>query len=200
MRLPLHVFEPRYREMINGCIAERRPFGVALIRAGQEVGGPAQPHPIGTTGMISRVERLPDGRLNIEVVGQERFRILQVHREQAYLTGTVQDFPLAEADCDQARRAAQSLAPWVTRYLQQLAQASAASLQSQPLPAHPAALAYLAGIVAQVPMRDKQTLLETASALDLLERERCLFRREVALLHAMLSSGQSGHNADLSPN
>ena len=40
MRLPLHVFEPRYRVMIRACIDEERPFGVALIRSGDEVGGP----------------------------------------------------------------------------------------------------------------------------------------------------------------
>ena len=48
MVLPLHVFEPRYREMINHCIEEEKPFGVVLIDEGQEVGGPAAPRLVGT--------------------------------------------------------------------------------------------------------------------------------------------------------
>jgi len=62
MRLPLHIFEPRYRVMIRACIDEERPFGVALIRSGEEVGGPAEPHGVGTTARITSHETLPDGR------------------------------------------------------------------------------------------------------------------------------------------
>ena len=46
MVLALHIFEPRYREMINRCIDDRTPFGVALIAEGQEVGMAAKPHAV----------------------------------------------------------------------------------------------------------------------------------------------------------
>jgi Lon protease-like protein len=200
MTLPLHVFEPRYREMINGCLHERQPFGVVLIRSGQEVGGPAEPHAVGTYGAISRVERLPDGRMNIEVVGQERFRILQLHRDLAYLTGTVEKFPLLRCEAAHAQRSARAIAPWLKRYLQLLADASETSFDGQKLPRHPDELAYLAAIIAQIPMREKQALLSIPSAVELLERERAIYRREIALLQAMLSSPQACHNPDISPN
>ena len=58
MVLPLHIFELRYREMINRCVDEHIPFGVVLIDQGQEVGVSAQPHMIGTAARIVRVERL----------------------------------------------------------------------------------------------------------------------------------------------
>lgn len=200
MLLPLHIFEPRYRDMVTHCVAERRPFGVALIRAGEEVGAPAQPHPVGTYGQIARVERLPEGRMNIELIGQERFRIVELHHDHAYLTGTVEKFPLEEPDCSEARRLAQALKPWLIKYLKLLGDAAETSFDAQELPHNPAAMAYLAAIVAQVPMREKQALLGFTTAADLLERERALYRREVSLINAMLTSQQACHDPDLSPN
>lgn len=69
MALRLHIFEPRYRLMVADCLANGGLFGVVLIRSGREVGEPAVPHSVGTTAHISGAERLPDGRLNIEVFG-----------------------------------------------------------------------------------------------------------------------------------
>ena len=61
-RLPLHIFEERYKAMINACIDERRPFGVCLIRSGSEPGAPAEPFNVGTTAHIRQVQRLEDGK------------------------------------------------------------------------------------------------------------------------------------------
>ncbi|MGQ0603092.1 MAG: hypothetical protein ACT4QE_15525 [Anaerolineales bacterium] len=52
----------------------------------------------------------------------------------------------------------------------------------------------------QVPMAEKQALLDSATAEEMLDRERRLYRREISLIRAMLSSPQSDHNADFSPN
>jgi hypothetical protein len=123
MLLPLHIFEPRYRKMINECLDGNRPFGVALIAQGPEVGGRAEPHAVGTWALISRVERQPDGRMSIEAVGQERFRILRLHDDEDYLTGTVERFPLGGAKEDRAQQLARRLRPWLERYLTLLGQA-----------------------------------------------------------------------------
>jgi Lon protease-like protein len=200
MLLPLHIFEPRYREMINLCVQTSLPFGVALIRAGVEVGGPAEPHPIGTYAAVSRVERLPDGRMNIQAIGQERFRILDLHHDQAYLTGTVERFPLLESDDPAARRAARKLMPWLEQYLSLLGQAAESPFDPSRLPTDPAALAYLAAIVAQVAVAEKQTLLAIRRAADLLEHERALYRREVSLLREMLRRAQPPGESPFSPN
>jgi Lon protease-like protein len=200
MTLPLHIFEPRYREMINWCTHESQPFGVVLIDSGPEVGGPAQPHPIGTYGSVSRLERLPDGRMNIEVIGQERFRIHELHHDKDYLTGTVEKFPLAAQDDHQALECAQQLSPWINRYLKLLGQVADISFDKQEMPISPVALAYFSAIIVQVPMAEKQLLLNCASAEEMLERERSLYRREISLIRAMLDSPQANHNADFSPN
>jgi Lon protease-like protein len=200
MALPLHIFEPRYRRMVNDCLEGTRQFGVALIRAGVEVGGGAVPHVVGTLAHITTVERLPDGRLNIEAVGQERFRILALHDDHEYLSGTVRPFPLDGTDEGAARYSARALAPWLQRYIELLARAAATTIEASALPAEPEALGYLAAMVAQIPMSEKQALLSMTRAADLLRYERTLYRREISLLRAMLATTQPRDTATFSPN
>lgn len=89
MRLPIHIFEERYKVMIRECIEEDAPFGVLLTKSGVEAGGAAVPHDIGTTARILQVEYLEDGRMNLFTVGQRRFRIVTLNTTQPYLRGEV---------------------------------------------------------------------------------------------------------------
>ena len=79
-RMPLHIFEPRYKEMIRYCLGEEQPFGIVLFAEGR----------IADVGCLATVFRIvneyPDGRLDILVQGEERFRIRQIRQERAYLT------------------------------------------------------------------------------------------------------------------
>ena len=70
MPLPLHVFEPRYLEMMDYCRRERMPFGVVLIQSGPEVGGPSLPFSIGTMARVTHREPLDSGSLNIVATGE----------------------------------------------------------------------------------------------------------------------------------
>lgn len=200
MTLPLHIFEPRYRAMINLCVTEGRPFGVALLRSGAEVGGEAEPYPVGTSARLVGVERLPDGRMNIETVGEERFRILALHHDESYLTGTVEAFPLTERDLPAARAGVRVLLPHLTRYLNLLGEATTETFDLKRLPADPVALAYLAAILVQVPLEEKQTLLAQPSVVELLTQERVLYRRETSLLRVMLNHRQGRNKATFLPN
>jgi Lon protease-like protein len=77
--LPLHVFEPRYKEMIAECLDDKKPFGV--VRASSD--GVAE---IGCTAEIVEVtKRYDDGRMDILTRGVERFEVLQVHEERSFL-------------------------------------------------------------------------------------------------------------------
>ena len=75
---PLHVFEPRYREMVTDVLAGERLIALALLRPGWEAeyeGAPAV-HEVACVGRVAAAEPLRDGRFNILVQGEERVRIL----------------------------------------------------------------------------------------------------------------------------
>ena len=77
-RLPLHVFEPRYRQMVQDALEADQRFGIVLLRPGWEAdyfGAPAV-YDFGTLGTIEQAVPLEDGRYNIVVRGDVRFRIL----------------------------------------------------------------------------------------------------------------------------
>lgn len=81
--LPLHIFEPRYREMISECLDQKKAFGV--VRAKEE--GVAE---IGCTAEIITVaKKYPDGRMDIVTEGRERFEVMQVNQERSFLQAEV---------------------------------------------------------------------------------------------------------------
>jgi Lon protease-like protein len=90
MRMPLHIFEERYKIMVRECLEEDAPFGIVLIRSGIEVGGGAVPHSLGTTARIMQVEYLDEGRLNLFAIGERRFRIITVNTTSPYLRAEVE--------------------------------------------------------------------------------------------------------------
>ena len=90
MRMPLHIFEERYKIMVRECIEEDAPFGVVLIRSGAEVGAGAVPCDVGTTARIVQVEYLDEGRMNLFTIGGQRFRIIAVNTTSPYLRGEVE--------------------------------------------------------------------------------------------------------------
>lgn len=96
--LPLHIFEPRYKEMIGECLERDAEFGV-LLAQGRSL------RRIGTTVKIENVlNRFPDGRLNILTFGKRRFEVLGLNEERAFLQGRVRFFD--DTDLDTADLAA----------------------------------------------------------------------------------------------
>jgi len=67
--IPLHIFEERYKLMINRCLESDGVFGVVLIRQGWEVGPAAEPYDVGTFARIVKTERLDGGKLNLTLAG-----------------------------------------------------------------------------------------------------------------------------------
>jgi Lon protease-like protein len=84
--LNLHIFESRYKQMINECLESGEGFGVALIAEGAEAGDPnVTPHEIGSIAEIVDVQALPFGRYFISTIGRERFKISQIVAREPYL-------------------------------------------------------------------------------------------------------------------
>src|SRR6478736_5984521 len=85
-RVPLHIFEPRYRELIGECLETGDEFGLLLTTDDGVV------HQIGTRATVEELlEELDDGRLNIIVEGQTRFRLLELTAGRSFATGLVED-------------------------------------------------------------------------------------------------------------
>ena len=77
--LPLRIFEARYIDMIGDCMRNDSPFGVLLIRDGQEA-GPASTFEVGTLARITDFYQGSDGLLGITAIGERRFRLLSAER------------------------------------------------------------------------------------------------------------------------
>lgn len=188
MVLPLHIFEMRYREMINRCIDERLPFGVVLIKEGQEVGTAAVPHAMGTLAKIVRVERLEDGCLNITTIGTERFQIQTVTQQQRYLTATVRTIPTINGSTKVAIELAQKMRPRLYQYVEWLSKANNADLKLDRLPEEPMTLAFLVAIALQVSPTQKQALLEQPGVPEMLVNELNLLAHENMMLRYMVET------------
>ena len=201
MPLNLHIFEERYKEMIGLCLEQERPFGVVLIRSGQEALGPlARPHRVGCTARITEVQPLSEGRMNLTAFGQERFRIISLSHARPYLVGLVEPYPLEAGNPQTFAQSGRRLHPWIIRYLEILARAGDLKFEAPLLPDEPLVLAYLAATLLQVPPAEKQVLLEEEGAAGLLSDLRAIYRREVALLGAMLSQTSARQAGPFSPS
>ena len=161
--LPLHIFEERYKLMIGRCLEQQSPFGVVLIRSGEEVGGAAEPYDVGATARITQVERLPDGKLNLVACGERRFRILALDTTEPYLQGDVEFLESEDVDAPGVSDASARVAALFGEQQRLVLAISGQWSRELDLPTDPAALAdYVAGH-AELPPEDQQALLETLS-------------------------------------
>ena len=191
MPLPLHIFEPRYREMVRLCLEEQRPFGVVLIRDGVAEGGPvAAPHEVGCVAEIIEVQRLEDGRLLLMTIGQERFRILSLNYEQAYLTGTVEALPFTAESKAKLLAAKERLLPFLLEYLHILARIGQATFDPAQMPTEPEDVLYLAAAVLQVDAEKKQDFLANPKASAALEQLTAVYNHELHFLRLMPKADQ----------
>lgn len=207
--IQLHIFEERYRLMIGRCIEQRSPFGVALIRTGSEVnpddpwfrqqveasgggdaelnqlrrqlGGEAQPYPIGTTAQINTAEsvRLDDGRYYLIAVGQRRFRIQYLVQRQPYYIASVAYLPEESAAVDGA--AATQLRELYGRYWAAVGALTGTPAPREALPENSAELTYWLAHRLQVDNQQKQRWLEADVGTRLREMSAAI-RNELAML------------------
>jgi uncharacterized protein len=89
--MPLHVFEPRYRELLRDCLARDARFGIVLIERGSEVGGGDERSSLGTRGVITQAAELPDGRWVLEVEGEALIAVDEWLPDDPYPVALVHD-------------------------------------------------------------------------------------------------------------
>lgn len=179
MSLPLRIFEDRYKVMIGACQVTDQIFGVVLIRSGREVGDPAEPERVGCTARMMRVDRQPDGRMNILTMGEQRFRLVSPVRvmPEGYLVGDAELLPEVSGD-GVAAELLDSVRHEFTRY-QQATLAISGHREPLELPNDPVRLSYRIAATLFVDPRERQRLLETDDLVSRLQQELTLLKREM---------------------
>lgn len=173
MPLPLHIFEPRYQEMMTRCLRERIGFGVLLIQEGAEVGGPAETFTVGTVARIINADELDDGRMDMLTMGMVRFRLLKTYDAHPYLSGDIELWQDEMGDTRRLPRLAQLAQHAYINYVAQLAELMDEDDPPAQIvaPQDPQVLSYTIAAYLQIPNPDKQKLLEIETVQERLERE-----------------------------
>lgn len=197
--LPLHIFEPRYRQLtvdlMTGTVPEKR-FGVIALApsAPVEVTSLDQLQPIGCAAVLRQAARLPDGRFDIVTVGERRFRLLTVDSVAApYLMGTVEWLPDTPAVVPGQRSQEDTVGSLVRaarnayrRYCQAAWKQGDWTEPGEDVEV--AALAHLLATDCLLPLEDRQRILEETRPLHRLRLVTQLISREagiMATLHAV---------------
>ena len=180
--LPLHIFEERYKTMIGRCIDEQAPLGVVLIRSGVEVGGEAEPHDTGCTAHVAQVERQPDGRMNLVAIGEQRFRIVSLDRNEPYLQGDVGLLASADADAPEVAELAPRISALFGEHYRLVLALSGQWMRAPGLPVEPEVLADFIGGNLELPMERRQELLETISVPERMSRLAVMMSERIRVL------------------
>jgi Lon protease-like protein len=188
MVLPLHIFEQRYRQMISDCLKNNMPFGVVMlasgdsVQEGRDISEPARPAAVGTLARITEVTRIPDGRMIIETIGTERFRLIEFHNDKAYMTGDIEIWedgisldPRLDDEMIEVRQTFES-------YLEILMELAGRRIEGLEIPQAPDLLSYFIPNWLQINMDDKQRLLEAPDPFERLRAERLILHSELQLL------------------
>jgi Lon protease-like protein len=186
--LPLHIFEPRYRQMISDCQQQEKPFGVVLVAPGSEFMAEV-PYPVGTMAEIHNLDHLPDGRYTLVGVGTTRFRIIRLHREKAYLSGIVEPFTDSiepQSELAMVKTQARKL---FDAYLHMLLKAANEPDVQTSLPEPPEELSHFIAYFLDIQNEIRQHLLELTSTCQRLQEEISILQREVPFLRQILLEG-----------
>jgi Lon protease-like protein len=187
--LPLHVFEPRYRQLTIDLVTGKLPgkeFGVIAVREGwaPDRDGIRGLHRVGCTAELRDVRKLPDGRFDIVTTGARRFRLLELDTEsRPYLLGSVVWLPdrcEERVPAERLHRLGAAARAAHRRYCQ-----TAWRSEEWHAPAEdvtPETLPHRLAADCLLPMRDRQLLLEQTCPARRLRLVRALLHREARLL------------------
>ncbi|MCY3823014.1 MAG: LON peptidase substrate-binding domain-containing protein [Nitrospinae bacterium] len=182
-RLPLHIFEERYKIMIGECIEDDAPFGVVLV-------GKNGIHKIGCVARVTQVlEKFPDGRMNILTLGEQRFEVFRIYDNRPYFEGEVSDFHDEEGDDPT------ELCRMVWNALEK-SESAPLNLPGELLE-NPFQLSFAVAEVLRLPLREKQSFLGSRSIIWRLKRLLAFLKEdkpsELALTDYDKSTHRNGH-------
>ena len=189
--LNLHIFEPRYKQMMKECLAAGEPFGVCLVREGDEVGDPdAIPCDVGTTAEIVETTPIEGGRRLVSAIGRARFRIVEIVSRDPFIVADVEAVPDDEPmEASVLEGLISEIRAVFREYLRLLVEVSGREFDID-LPRSPVEASFLIGDALQVADSMKQRLLELSSTQQRLTVELGFLRRMLPQLRALLDKNR----------
>ena len=194
--LPLHIFEPRYRLMIEELLAkpeDDREFGIVAVRdrhAGTSEANEAldQVYPVGVTAQLRQAERLDDGRYDIVTIGTRRFQITEIDASAPLWRARVEFLP--EPDIELADPRVRVIVSRATSMFDTYRNVLGGRLQEEPdgdeqVPTDPTVLSYLITAALIIDAGTRQELLASPDAVTRLREGIRILGRETALIAAL---------------
>lgn len=194
---PLHVFEPRYRAMMQDVLSGDRRFGVVSIRRGMEVGGFAETHDVGCVAVVEQVQRAADGSMALLARGTERFRIERRFPDDPYPYATIT--VLDEHPGDRPGERLPEARAAVNRYLAVIARMQGTEVVAPALPPDVVPASFVLADALRLDLPERQRLLEAPDAAARLTLVAELAKRE-ALLLERLGPSVGRPSGTVSPN
>lgn len=204
--LPLHIFEPRYRQMLADVRATNSLLGLSYFDAGESLDDRPAPSHIGCAAEIVEVQPVEDGRSNILTIGLVRYRAAAyVERDTPYLVARVEFFEDEDEDEPLLRRRARAVSDVFTRIARAVRTLNDDHAEPPDLSeAEPERLSFLVAAAMEMDVAVKQELLELRSGAERLERLHTLLSQAVesyerrARVHTVArGNGHAGGKVDL---
>lgn len=179
--IPLHIFEERYKLMINECVDLEQPLGIVLDHASPS-DSPPHPYKIGTSCIVTEVEQLDEGEMNIIVRGGKRFRILEMLDDRPYPAANVEYLEPDAADVEP--ELVRDITEMFSSYLGKLLTMAGHKVALLEMPEEPEELASIVASLLTISLEERQALLEELDVSALLTRQREILEEQIELLES----------------
>jgi Lon protease-like protein len=189
--LPLHIFEPRYRELTETCLRGDGRFGVVLISRGSHVGGGDERYSVGTVARILEAARMPDGRYLLATVGVERLRVRRWLTDDPYPRAEIEVVAEPKHVAPRAVEQRAEVERLLRRVLALWAELGqrAPNVDAVQLDPDPSRASFEAAAMAPIGPLDAQRLIELDDPCDRFDQLETLLNDEVELLQLRLAQG-----------
>ncbi len=187
----LHIFEDRYKKMMRHVLESDLLFGICLIHTGVEAFGPLpKPYLVGCTARILEVQPLPEGKMNLTAIGEERFRIRSFVQQTPYLIAEVEDHPFHQTHTLETLKLKNALFDYLLNYVRLQGIFESSTFESETLNLFLEELKksedltstlFLTASLLQIPSIEKQHLLELESIPQFMKQLIQVLRREIVL-------------------
>lgn len=202
---PLHIFEPRYRQMLQDCQEGDGTFGLVYVRSTPYTDPSPSPGAVGCRAHVEAVQQLPDGRYNVMTRGEDRFLLREfVETDRLYRVALVEPFADQPWDYDEVAQRAAAVRTAFMAFVRAVGTLAQLPETAVDLPEDPAQLTFHIAAALDLEPRERQGLLELRSVSDRLRRlavtlarlQRDLERRAAERRHTK-GNGKRGREMDL---